>query len=78
MRTATVWPVSRAHFLLNPSPLSTAYLSMNRMNRFQSPSVFITYLASIPLGFPLINLALTSTVLISPSSSMRNMPVMSP
>ena len=50
---------------------------MNRMNRFQSAVIFITYVASMPCGLPFGNLALTSTVWSSPSSSTRYM-VISP
>ena len=52
-RCSPLGGLSLAHFLLNPSPLSSAYLSMNRMNLFHSAVVFITYVASMPWGLPL-------------------------
>ena len=51
---------------------------MNLMNLSHSKALRMTYLASIRSGFPFTNLAWTSTVEKSPSSSIINKPVMSP
>lgn len=66
------------HFLTNCNPFTLAYLSMNLMNRSHSLGVLITYFASIREGFPLTNLAVTSTDWRTPSSSIMKKPVISP
>mmetsp|Transcript_24458 Transcript_24458/g.77297 ORF Transcript_24458/g.77297 Transcript_24458/m.77297 type:complete len:214 (-) Transcript_24458:86-727(-) len=51
---------------------------MKRMKRSHSNELFITYLASMPAGWPFTNLAFTSTVWREPSSSTMYRPVISP
>ena len=59
---------------VKPSCLSSAYRSIKRMNLSHWYWLFIMYLASIRSGLPFTNLACTSVVESSPSSSKRNMP----
>lgn len=59
-------------------PCFSAYRSMNLINLSHSKALRMKCLASTLSGLPLRNLALTSTVEISPSSSIMYKPVMSP
>ncbi len=56
---------------LPPFEVLRQYLSMNLKKRFHSNSDRMKYFASIRSGFPLTNLADTSTVESVPSSSTR-------
>lgn len=66
------------HLLMNWSPFSSECRSMNLMSRSHSRGDRVTYLASIPEGFPLTKFALTSTDWRTPSSSIMLNPVISP
>lgn len=64
--------------LVKPRPLASPYFSINLMKRSHSSGLFMTMVLSMEQGLPLTKRALTSLVDISPSSSTRNIPVMSP
>jgi len=49
--------------LLNPNPLSSAYLVMKRKNLSHSCELRMMYRASMHFGFPFTNFAFTSTCL---------------